>query len=74
MSHDEFIAWQLFYMQHPFDDLHRYHRPAALVSHSMSGIEIEDALKFLENQPETEQDSDASVFKAFGIKPPPKKD
>ena len=49
MSAQEFMRWQQFYLQSPFDDMHRYHRPAAWVSAHMSGAKITDSLEFLIN-------------------------
>ena len=37
MTHREFESWKRFYNLRPFDDLHRYHRPAAVIAHSMGG-------------------------------------
>jgi len=37
MLQKEFESWKRFYQIRPFDDLHRYHRPAAVVAHSMGG-------------------------------------
>lgn len=59
----------------PFDDLHRYHRPAALIARTMSGGDIEQMLEWL--HPQYSQslndefgESDMQTFKAFGVKPP----
>lgn len=37
MTAPEFDTWKAFYAAHPFDDFHRYHRPAALISASFGG-------------------------------------
>lgn len=37
MTRKEFESWKEFYALRPFDDLHRYHRPAAVVAHSFGG-------------------------------------
>lgn len=37
MTHKEFESWKEFYALRPFDDLHRYHRPAAVIAHSLGG-------------------------------------
>lgn len=37
MLQKEFESWKEFYALRPFDDLHRFHRPAAVVAHSMGG-------------------------------------
>lgn len=77
MSQVEFQRWFDFYQMHPFDDLHRYHRPAALVAKSMCGAEIEDMLEWLHPQ-YNEQDSeyseaDLKTFKALGMSKPPRR-
>ncbi len=75
MSQAEFQRWFDFYQMHPFDDLHRFHRPAALIARSMSGADIENMLDWLHPQyndaAESEfSDADMNTFKALGIKPP----
>lgn len=70
MSQREFRDWITFYRAHPFDDFHRYHRPAALISKSMSGGDIQELLDWL-HPPEWQEDfSDADVktLRALGIK------
>lgn len=37
MTPSEFERWAQFYRRWPFDDRHRYHRPAALVAQVMGG-------------------------------------
>ena len=37
MSHREFQSWKRYYRSRPFDDLHRFHRPAAVMAHSFGG-------------------------------------
>lgn len=75
MSQAEFLAWRHFYRQQPFDDLHRFHRPAALVAASMAG-EFDKRLQFLAPEPVPDGYSEAELntFKAFGMKPPTRKD
>lgn len=66
----EFRRWRDFYLDNPFDDHHRYHRPAALVANQMSGIDFKKALEISENKPEEEMsDVDASIFKILGGSP-----
>lgn len=70
MSQKEFAAWVTFYRAHPFDDLHRYHRPAALIAQAMAGGEIKDKLDWL-HPPTWQADfaqSDLQTLKAFGIR------
>jgi len=73
MSRTEFLAWLAFYELHPFDDFHRFHRPAALIAASMGGGSIDDRLDWLQPPPPPlvqYSDADMNTFKAFGIKPP----
>ena len=63
---------------HPFDDMHRYHRPAALISRSMSGSEIEPMLEWLQPDYSASKDTEYSeedlrTFKALGLEKPPKR-
>ena len=76
MSQVEFERWFDFYQMHPFDDLHRYHRPAALISRSMSGADIGELIEWLQPREVIEaaesgySEADLNTFKAFGMKPP----
>jgi hypothetical protein len=74
MSQAEFLAWVQFYRLYPFDDFHRYYRPAALVAHSMGGGDMKERLEWLQPDPTYSGYSQAEVnsFKAFGITPPPR--
>lgn len=47
MTQVEFERWQAYFIQHPFDDHHRYHRPAVLVSQSMAGGDVQQKFDFL---------------------------
>lgn len=67
MTRVEFERWVDFYMAQPFDDFHRIHRPAALVSASMGG-DIKDKLEWLQPSGEI-ADADANTLAAFGFKP-----
>lgn len=70
MTQREFRDWVSFYRAHPFDDMHRYHRPAALVARSMGGGEIRDLLDWL-HPPTWQEDfarSDIATLRALGIK------
>ena len=71
MSQSEFDRWVDYYMLSPFDDLHRYHRPAAFVARSMAGGKISEMIEWLENsQPGSDMsDADLATLQAFGIKP-----
>lgn len=71
MTQVEFERWQQFYLQSPFDDLHRFHRPAALVAASFSG-KLEEKLEWLcpPRADDEYTDADLKTFRAFGLKPP----
>lgn len=78
MSQAEFQRWFDFYQMHPFDDLHRFHRPAALVAKSMSGGDIENMIEWLHPQYNGAADSeyseeDLKTFKALGLSKPPRR-
>lgn len=78
MTQVEFERWFDFYQMHPFDDLHRFHRPAALIARSMAGSDIDQMLEWLHPQYNSEKDSeysdaDLNTFKALGVKKPPKR-
>lgn len=72
MSQREYMAWIEFYRLHPFDDLHRFHRPAALVASSIGGGDLAKRLEWLAPEPVPEGFSaaDLAALKAFGLKPP----
>lgn len=72
MSLKEFHQWCEFYRNQPFDDMHRYYRPAALVSGALGGGDIEKRLEWLcpTQSDDRYSAADLSVFKAFGFKPP----
>lgn len=78
MSQAEFERWFDFYRMHPFDDLHRYHRPAALVARTMSGGDIEQMMEWLhpkynESNESGYSEQDLQTFKALGLEKPPKR-
>jgi len=74
MSYNEFLSWQEYFAEAPFDDHHRYHRPAVLISQSMVGGDIKEKFDFLEPpqraKSEGLEDFDLQTLNAFGIKPP----
>jgi hypothetical protein len=72
MTVAEFKAWAEFYGHYPFDDLHRFHRPAAVIAASMGAKDAyQKALDHLAPEPIPEGMSavDLSVYKAFGMAP-----
>lgn len=79
MSQVEFERWFDFYQMHPFDDLHRYHRPAALISRSMSGADIGELIEWLQPREVAEaaengcSEADLNTFKALGMSKPPRR-
>jgi hypothetical protein len=58
MPHKDMEAWREFYRLYPFDDLHRFHRPAALVSMSLGGGDLQPRLDWLQPPPELTTESD----------------
>jgi len=71
MSQAEFKQWVNFYRNYPFDDLHRYHRPAALISVSMAGGDVKERIEWLSPEPVPDglEGSDVATMKAFGFSP-----
>lgn len=70
MSQIEFLAWIEFYRAYPFDDFHRFHRPAALISQSMVGGDMQAQLNWLQPDPANAEmdEADMNTLKAFGFK------
>lgn len=75
IGEDEFASWTAFFELFPFDDFHRFHRPAALIAQAMAGGSMQDRLAIL--APEASVDplpagmthADAATMRAFGFKP-----
>lgn len=74
-----FQRWVAYFTLYPFDDYHRYHRPAALISVSLGGGELQDRLDWLHPQSDPQPQAapgtghtsaDLDLFRAAGIKPP----
>jgi hypothetical protein len=80
MTPAELESWRVFYQHFPFDDFHRFHRPAALVSASMASGDINDVIaqrvKWLAPQQSKHpnesgwSEAELNSFKAHGITPP----
>lgn len=72
MSHQEFVSWTEFYRKWPFDDLYRYHRPAALIASRMSSEGPQYYLDWLAppDLPPEVSSVDLSILRAFGVEPP----
>jgi hypothetical protein len=75
MTLPEFRQWCEFYRLYPFDDLHRYHRPAALISATHPGTKDAQAvydqrIEFLQPNPRNAglTDADMATLRAFGFK------
>ncbi|WP_157480890.1 hypothetical protein [Lysobacter sp. Root96] len=81
MTQAEADSWREFYNQFPFDDFHRYLRPAALAATAQNsknrGEAIKAALEWLQpkSSPNSTGWSDAELrsFAAHGVTPPPRK-
>lgn len=69
MAQPEFLTWIEYFKLFPFDDYHRYFRPAALVAHSMRGGEIQPLLDFLEPDRSSADisEADMNTLRAFGF-------
>jgi hypothetical protein len=66
------LQWIDFYRLYPFDDYHRFYRPAALIAGSLGGGDLQTRLDWLQPEPVSSKFSaaDLNTFKAFGVKPP----
>lgn len=74
----ELETWREFYVLYPFDDMHRFHRPAAMVASSHPGMKdiqqaIDGRLKWLQPKPVIADfgDADMRTIQALGGSPPP---
>lgn len=69
MSYPEFEKWIEFYRLYPFDDLHRFHRPAALIAATMSDGEVQKRLDWLQPDRGSEglSDADMATLRTFGF-------
>lgn len=68
MSRVEFLRWGEFYKLYPFDDFHRYHRPAALVASSFGGGDLRARLEWLfPSQASDADDQEAAWARALGV-------
>lgn len=74
MSRAEFLRWRQFHALYPFDDMHRFYRPAALVAGALGGggpQAMRDRLQWLQPDPRTDgmSEADMNTLRAFGITP-----
>lgn len=69
MTQPEYLAWLEFYKLYPFDDMHRFYRPAALVSQSMAGGDMQEKLDWLQPDPRNAgmSDADLRTLRALGF-------
>jgi hypothetical protein len=70
----EFQDWMAYYRDYPFDDAHRYYRPAALISQSMDGGDIKQKIEWLQPEPVPEgiNEADLATMRALGVRAPAK--
>jgi hypothetical protein len=70
MTLPEFERWRSYYRARPFDDMARYHKPAALLATIAAGGKkpVDYWLDFM--VPPVVSDVDASIYRAFGLKVP----
>lgn len=70
MPQRELEGWREFYVLYPFDDRHRYHKPAAAVMAVLGG-KYDERIEFLSPTPKPVglSEADANTLLAFGIKP-----
>lgn len=80
MSRAEFHRWQAYYSLFPFDDLHRFYRPAVVIAGAMSGDQevMRERLLFLQPDPKLAHlsEADRRTFGAFPgatVRPAPTK-
>lgn len=68
MTPREFARWGDFFRVQPFDDYHRFHRPAALIASAMAGGDVRKMLDWLQPDREDEMsDADEATMRAFGF-------
>lgn len=76
MSGAEFERWIQFYNRFPFDDAHRYHRPALAHAMMNEGLTVQESLEWLEDglpkaaHDVTPEEADANTLRAFGLSRP----
>ena len=65
----EFGRWVEFYRRYPFDDFHRFHRPAAMIAAAFDNGEVQSRLDWLMPDRNTEglTDADMATMRAFGF-------
>lgn len=70
MPQAEFNAWLEFYRLYPFDDFHRFYRPAALITRGANGGDMKPFLDWLQPDPRNAgmNEADMNTMRAFGFK------
>lgn len=71
MVDSEFERWKDFYLEYPFDDYHRIHKPFALLSSLTSGnndFQVYIDILAPEPIPDGMNEADMSILKALGGK------
>lgn len=73
MTQPEFEAWAEFYRRWPFDDRHRYYRPAVLVAGALGGggqDATENRLEWLQPSDDGSfgTSADRDLFRAAGVR------
>jgi hypothetical protein len=68
MSPRELMRWRAFYEMFPFDDFHRFHRPAALISRPQDG-RVAQLLDWLQPDPMLAgfSEADVNTIRALGF-------
>ena len=76
MSLREYEGWIDYFNRHPFDDLHRYHRPALGDTLIRGGVAFDRVIEWMRddmttkaNEP-TAEDADANTLRALGLSRP----
>lgn len=71
MPRKDYEAFRQFYQLFPFDDHHRFHKPAAVIAASM-GMKMEDSMRVLDPPPNESGWSQAELnsFRSGGVTPP----
>lgn len=74
MGQDEALEWMEYYKLFPFDDLHRIHRPAALIATQQAAPKdrqkaVDAALDWLQPEPTLQgvPDSDVGMMRLLGF-------
>ena len=69
ITYPEFQDWVEYYKDFPFDDFHRYYRPAALNALGKTKMGMQETLDWLQKPqvPDGMNEADLNVLKAFGV-------